>query len=248
MSSILKDNPYFGAGFGLFAVGLCAASARRVGRYVAWTLKRRYITTLELTSSDQCYMWVLDHLNSHFGPRGPAHLAIGNQLTKSGSGALLVPSVGIHFVQYEGRWIRIERKREKVTHLGTGGLFETMTLSAIGTSGLVTRKMFENFIRESIRRGLNVQHDHVIVYTPYINEWRPFGPPKSKRSLESVVLDVGIREKIVKDVQEFIRSRQWYSDRGVPYRRGYLLHGPPGCGKSSFIYALAGTLTHIAFN
>lgn len=23
---------------------------------------------------------------------------------------------------------------------------------------------------------------------------------------------------------------------GIPYRRGYLLYGPPGCGKSSFMY------------
>ena len=29
---------------------------------------------------------------------------------------------------------------------------------------------------------------------------------------------------------------------GIPYRRGYLLHGPPGCGKSSYITALAGEL------
>lgn len=32
---------------------------------------------------------------------------------------------------------------------------------------------------------------------------------------------------------------------GIPYRRGYLLHGPPGSGKSSFIQALAG---HIEYN
>lgn len=35
-----------------------------------------------------------------------------------------------------------------------------------------------------------------------------------------------------------------YIDRGIPYRRGYLLHGPPGCGKSSFILALAGFLEY----
>ena len=33
-----------------------------------------------------------------------------------------------------------------------------------------------------------------------------------------------------------------YIDRGIPYRRGYLMHGPPGCGKSSFVAALAGEL------
>src|SRR4051794_18609299 len=31
-----------------------------------------------------------------------------------------------------------------------------------------------------------------------------------------------------------------YTDRGIPYRRGYLFSGPPGTGKSSFISALAG--------
>jgi chaperone BCS1 len=31
-------------------------------------------------------------------------------------------------------------------------------------------------------------------------------------------------------------------DRGIPYRRGYLLHGSPGSGKSSFVAALAGDL------
>lgn len=32
--------------------------------------------------------------------------------------------------------------------------------------------------------------------------------------------------------------------QGIPYRRGYLLHGPPGSGKTSFIQALAGDLDY----
>lgn len=30
------------------------------------------------------------------------------------------------------------------------------------------------------------------------------------------------------------------SNRGIPYRRGYLLYGPPGTGKSSLSFAIAG--------
>jgi chaperone BCS1 len=48
----------------------------------------------------------------------------------------------------------------------------------------------------------------------------------------------------VADVRDFLASAQWYYDRGIPYRRGYLLYGPPGTGKSSFIQALAGELDY----
>lgn len=39
-----------------------------------------------------------------------------------------------------------------------------------------------------------------------------------------------------------IQLLQWYADRGIPFRRGYLLHGVPGSGKSSLIHSIAGEL------
>lgn len=51
-----------------------------------------------------------------------------------------------------------------------------------------------------------------------------------------------IAERLVSDLEEWRASASWYAARGIPYRRGYLLHGPPGCGKTSFIVALAGHL------
>ncbi|XP_069323204.1 mitochondrial chaperone BCS1 isoform X4 [Eulemur rufifrons] len=82
------------------------------------------------------------------------------------------------------------------------------------------------------------------MYTAVGSEWRPFGYPRRRRPLNSVVLQQGLADRIVRDIREFIDNPKWYTDRGIPYRRGYLLYGPPGCGKSSFITALAGELEH----
>lgn len=63
----------------------------------------------------------------------------------------------------------------------------------------------------------------------------------SPRSIESVVIPSKTRDDILDDLREFEKeeTRQWYKSHGIPYRRGLLLHGPPGCGKTSWIAALA---------
>ena len=83
-----------------------------------------------------------------------------------------------------------------------------------------------------------------VMYTVIGTEWRPFGHPRQRRPISSVVLDSGVGESIVQDVKDFLGSQDWYKERGIPYRRGYLLYGPPGCGKTSFITALAGELEY----
>ncbi|KAF9493052.1 hypothetical protein BDN71DRAFT_1450751 [Pleurotus eryngii] len=65
---------------------------------------------------------------------------------------------------------------------------------------------------------------------------------KPYRPLDSVILPQGVLGSIVNDAREFITSEHWYTRAGIPYRRGYLFHGPPGTGKSSTVYALAGAL------
>lgn len=37
----------------------------------------------------------------------------------------------------------------------------------------------------------------------------------------------------------FLENRAWYDKKGIPYTLGFLFHGPPGCGKTSTVKAIA---------
>lgn len=41
--------------------------------------------------------------------------------------------------------------------------------------------------------------------------------------MRSIVLDPGIKDVLIDDARDFLESKAWYSARGIPFRRGYLL-------------------------
>jgi chaperone BCS1 len=59
------------------------------------------------------------------------------------------------------------------------------------------------------------------------------------RMLDSVILQPGEKEHLVKDIEKFRKSKRRYELLGIPYHRGYLFYGPPGTGKTSVVSALA---------
>ncbi|ERF76228.1 hypothetical protein EPUS_04305 [Endocarpon pusillum Z07020] len=177
---------------------------------------------------------------------GMRHLSIETEKIVLPNGAIhtnfaLIPGPGKHVLRYNGAFIFVNRVREeKSRDYKTGEPWETVTLTTLYSH----RHVFESMFKEAHDIAARSQEGKTVIYHSRGIEWKPFGNPRRKRPLESVVLDAGVKETIVADVKEFQSSSKWYYDRGIPYRRGYLLHGPPGTGKSSFIQALAGELDY----
>ncbi|XP_011568756.3 mitochondrial chaperone BCS1 [Plutella xylostella] len=241
----LSQNPYFGAGFGLFGVGASAAVLRKGFQSSMVLFRRHCMITLEVPCRDKSYQWLLQWM-TNVGAKKTQHLSVETSFEQKDTGQIktkydFIPSVGQHFFSYKGTWIKVNRTREQQTlDLHMGIPWETVTLTAFGNN----KQIYYDILEEARTMALKAHEGMTVMYTAMGAEWRPFGHPRRRRPLHSVVLRAGLGERIRDDCLDFINSTQWYIDRGIPYRRGYLLHGPPGCGKSSYIMALAGELEY----
>ena len=249
----LFNNPLFAGGIGLASIGAAAAIGRRAVVRSATLIKRRLLVDVEISKQDNAYPWLLAWLAI---PRPPAnffsvnlsrihHYAVEttSRSVRKGDRAahahfMLNAGYGRHIVRHGNAFISVNREKQSTSNMQTGEPHETLTLTTL----YAHRNVFEDVFREAQELALSAQEGKTVMYSTRGAGWETFGQPRRKRPLESVILDKGIKDRIVADVKDFLHRQQWYVDRGIPYRRGYLLYGPPGSGKSSFIQALAGEL------
>ncbi|KAJ3676897.1 hypothetical protein LUZ60_002621 [Juncus effusus] len=73
----------------------------------------------------------------------------------------------------------------------------------------------------------------------------PFRHPST---FETLALDPSVKSQLLADLSAFAEGRDFYRRTGRPWKRGYLLHGPPGTGKSSLIAAMANHLRYDVYD
>ncbi|KAF8525274.1 P-loop containing nucleoside triphosphate hydrolase protein [Hysterangium stoloniferum] len=138
-----------------------------------------------------------------------------------------------HTIYYRKHWLRVRRSKKS-----DGSDTEMLSISVVARSNSVLKQLVLQAKKEYEADAI---HRIQIYFADSHGSWR-WTDSRHKRPMSSIVLDPGVKEMLLDDTRDFLRSEKWYADRGIPFRRGYLLHGVPGSGKSSLIHAIAGEL------
>lgn len=86
-------------------------------------------------------------------------------------------------------------------------------------------------------------HDEVYVFDQsYWAKDKSLWAAVQASTWDDVILDPAMKANIIKDVEGFFDSRAIYEQYNVPWKRGLILHGTPGCGKTISIKALMNSL------
>ena len=63
-------------------------------------------------------------------------------------------------------------------------------------------------------------------------------PLHKGRALDNLIFPQRIKN-LINEIELWRNNRPWYADKGIPWKRGWLLYGPPGTGKTALARAFA---------
>ncbi|KAE9577839.1 hypothetical protein CGMCC3_g6239 [Colletotrichum fructicola] len=114
---------------------------------------------------------------------------------------------------------------------------KTMTISCIGRSSQILRDLMDECRAEYLR----ISENKTSIFEHHNNGWKRT-ITRDIRPIGTIVMKEELKQMLLNDVRSFLDpgARSWYANRGLPYRRGYLLYGRPGTGKSSLSMSIAG--------
>ncbi|HDY66608.1 MAG TPA: AAA family ATPase [Candidatus Scalindua sp.] len=143
-------------------------------------------------------------------------------------------------IKHNRRRIFIRKNREKNEHAST---LKALFYDSFYITCIFGKNTVKSFMDMVLKYNLDkiIESDSVRVLTWNFGQWWSMSGVKLK-SIDKVFLNGDKKNIILNDIMIFLKAEKEYLDRGIPYKRGYLLHGPPGNGKTTLAAAIANHL------
>ncbi|CAL0311292.1 unnamed protein product [Lupinus luteus] len=77
--------------------------------------------------------------------------------------------------------------------------------------------------------------------------WRSF-PFTHPSTFETMAIETDLKNRVKSDLESFLNAKQHYHRLGRVWKRSFLLYGPSGTGKSSFVAAMANFLKYDVYD
>jgi chaperone BCS1 len=145
-----------------------------------------------------------------------------------------------HFFRYQKCWFAFYRDPHRNAQDPFSRNAENITIYYMSWN----RAAFENLLEDIQKFNVDCRRGRLAVFCARQDKrdagWQRMCD-EIPRSLESLAQDKQMKLEMIADVERFLSKDviDYYQKRGIPYRRGYLFHGPPGTGKSSCCKVIA---------
>ncbi|KAF2177369.1 putative mitochondrial chaperone bcs1 [Zopfia rhizophila CBS 207.26] len=225
--------------------GLLLLFGKYASEYFGKLLETYFTSKIEVPYSDEAYdmliFWVCSQPFARSARTSLAMVDLKSSRRSNGRESH-ANKKSLHYSPCNGRsyfWHKrhlfvFERKRNQGE---LGFTREEACISYFGRNPNVLRELLD----ECRRYYLGLVKNKTCVFEHEGDRWKP-SKSRNKRDMSTVIINKKLKEMLLGDVAEFLdpKTRTWYSTRGLPYQRGYLLYGPPGTGKSSLSLSIAG--------
>lgn len=251
-----KKSPVMSGIIAGLAVEVFSDYARRFVNRAYNHILDRCFTILTIEDNTEAYDWInyWFHNSKYYDKINNLSVKVIYEEKEDGVGKesqlLLTPGSGNHLIKFNDMYFMLNKYNESQDPRRANYGYGTVTIAA----GRRMSSMERNVIalkclhkdKEKLLKFIEYTKDiydsrgksQSTLYQCSYGDWykKTFLMP---RTLDTIALDGDVLGDIIKDIKWFLENKNYYQERGIPYRRGFLFYGPPGTGKTSTIIALA---------